>query len=101
MASPADVDRVMYECGVQVLHPGGLGKSDEMARACGVREGVLVLDVGAGRGTTACHLARTYGCKVVGVDASPDMIDAAREKARRSAKSLARGVATGEAPRLT
>ena len=82
MGSVADVDRMMYECGVQVLHPGGLRKSDEMARACGVGEGKRVLDVGAGRGTTACHLARTYRCRVVGVDASPDMIASAREKAR-------------------
>jgi ubiquinone/menaquinone biosynthesis C-methylase UbiE len=81
MSSIADVDRVMYECGMQVLHPGGLAKSDEMARACGVGEGRRVLDVGIGRGTTACHLAREYRCRVVGVDTSPFMVEAARRKA--------------------
>jgi len=89
MGSIADVDRMMYECGLQVLHPGGLGKSDEMARACGLRraqssrvgEGKRVLDVGAGRGATACHLAWTYRCSVVGVDSSADMIASARRRA--------------------
>jgi SAM-dependent methyltransferase len=83
MASATDVDRVMYECGIQVLHPGGLEKSVAMARACGVEEGKLVLDVGAGRGVTSCHLARTYRCKVVGIDTSPAMIESAQERAKK------------------
>lgn len=83
MGSAAGVDEMMYDCGVEVLHPGGLKKSDEMARACGVREGGLVLDIGAGRGTTACHLARTYRCQVAGVDTSPGMIEAARDRAEK------------------
>jgi len=81
MASVADVDRVMYDCGVQVLHPGGLEKSGQMARACRVGAGSLVLDVGIGRGATACYLATTYGCRVVGVDTSHSMIEAARKNA--------------------
>jgi ubiquinone/menaquinone biosynthesis C-methylase UbiE len=83
MSSVADVDQVMYECGIQVLHPGGLEKSDQMARACGVGGGKLVLDVGIGRGATACYLAPTYRCRVIGVDTSASMIAAARQKARR------------------
>ncbi len=83
MRSIPDVDNVMYDCGIEVLHPGGLQKTDEMARACGVADGRVVLDVGCGRGTTACHLARRYGCRVVGLDAAPDMIEAAQERARK------------------
>ncbi len=83
MNSIADTHKMMYQCGLEVLHPGGLDKTDEMARTCGVGEGNLVLDIGGGRGTTACHLARTYRCKVVGIDISPDMIDAARERAKK------------------
>ena len=104
VGSAADVDKVMYECGVQVLHPGGLGKSDEMARACGVGEGAaegkLVLDVGAGRGTTACHLARTYRSNVVGVDASPDMVEAARRKAKEEGVEGSVSFRVAEAYRL-
>lgn len=42
MGSIADVDRMMYECGIEVLHPGGLEKSDAMARDCGIGEGKTV-----------------------------------------------------------
>ena len=80
MVSVAGVDRVMYECGIQVLHPGGLEKSGQMARACGAGDGQLVLEVGIGRGATACYLAQTYGCRVIAVDTSSSMIEAAREK---------------------
>lgn len=78
MAGVLDADRLMYECGLEVLHPGGQQKTDEMARACQVGPGTRVLDIGGGRGTTACRLARAYGCTVVAIDASPDMVAAAR-----------------------
>jgi arsenite methyltransferase len=73
----------MYECGLEVLHPGGVAKTDEMARACGVGPRTKVLDIGGGRGTTACRLARTFGCQVVGIDVSPDMVEAARQRVRQ------------------
>ena len=74
---------MMYECGVEVLHPGGIEKTDEMAHACEVSRATKVLDIGGGRGTTACHLARKYGCEVVGVDVSSDMVEAARQRVRK------------------
>ena len=79
----ADVDEFLYSCGLEVLHPGGLEKTDEMARMCGVGRGKRVLDVGCGKGVTACYLARKYGCVVVGVDASERMVEYARELASR------------------
>lgn len=88
MSSMADADRIMYECGMEVLHPGGMEKTDEMARACGVGPATKVLDIGGGRGTTACHLARKYGCEVVAVDASPDMVEAARQRVRKEGLEL-------------
>jgi ubiquinone/menaquinone biosynthesis C-methylase UbiE len=49
-----------------------------------VREGDLrgrrVLDVGSGTGKLAAALAERYGCKVWGVDVSPEMIEVARER---------------------
>lgn len=83
MSRMADTDRIMYECGLEVLHPGGMEKTDEMARACGVSPATKVLDIGGGRGTTACHLARKYGCKVVGIDISPPMVEVARQRIRK------------------
>ena len=82
MSSIADTDKMMYECGLEVLHPGGMEKTDEMARACGVGPNTKVLDIGGGRGATACHLARKYGCEVVGVDVVSDMVEAARQRVR-------------------
>lgn len=83
MTEMADIDEVMYACGLEVLHPGGIEKSDEMARRCGIGPGKRVLDVGAGKGVTACHLARAHDCEVVGVDAAERMVADARETARR------------------
>jgi ubiquinone/menaquinone biosynthesis C-methylase UbiE len=49
-----------------------------------VREGDLrgrrVLDVGCGTGALAAALANRYGCKAWGIDASPEMIQVARER---------------------
>ncbi|MFQ6076142.1 MAG: hypothetical protein ACE5Z5_08420 [Candidatus Bathyarchaeia archaeon] len=39
MGRMADIDEFMYSCGLEVLHPGGLEKTDEMARMCGVGKG--------------------------------------------------------------
>ena len=43
----------------------------------------VVLDVATGTGAVARELVRTWGCSVVGVDQSPEMLDAARERLRR------------------
>jgi ubiquinone/menaquinone biosynthesis C-methylase UbiE len=52
-----------------------------------VREGDLrgrrVLDVGCGTGRLAAALAERFGCKVWGVDASPEMIQVARARVPR------------------
>jgi SAM-dependent methyltransferase len=42
--------------------------------------GRRVLDVACGTGMLAAALAERYGCKVWGVDASPEMIEVARER---------------------
>ena len=83
MVKMADVDEFMYSCGPDILHPGGLEKTDEVARACGVEVGKRILDIGSGKGVTACYLAENYGCEVVGVDALERMVEYARELARR------------------
>ena len=40
--------------------------------------GDTVLDVASGTGAVAIELARRHGCKVVGIDQSPEMLDAGR-----------------------
>jgi len=81
MSKMADIDEVMYSCGLEILHPGGLEKTDQMARMCGIGRDKYVLDVGSGKGTTACYLARKYECKVVGIDLSERMVEYAYETA--------------------
>lgn len=83
MVGIANVDEFLYSCGLEILHPGGLNKTDEMARKCGVEKGKKVLDIGCGKGVTACYLAQKYGCEVVGIDISEKMIEYANEMARR------------------
>ncbi|HEV8228545.1 MAG TPA: class I SAM-dependent methyltransferase [Candidatus Limnocylindria bacterium] len=55
----------------------------------------LVLDVATGTGLVAAELARRYGCRVVGLDRSADMLAAA---ARRD--GLISGLVNGRAERL-
>ena len=42
-----------------------------------------MLEVGCASGRTACYLAKTYGCRVTGVDLLPAMVDRANERAGR------------------
>lgn len=52
MSKTADLDEIMYSCGLEMLHPGGLEKTDEMARICQIGADKTLLDIGAGRYTT-------------------------------------------------
>ncbi len=58
-------------------HVGGLKATDEMLGLCHISAGSYVLDVGCGIGATPCYLAKTYGCRVVGIDLEPKMIERA------------------------
>lgn len=64
-------------------HVGGLQTTDELARQCKIAAGSYVLDVGCGVGATACYLAQKLGCRVVGVDLLPRMIERCIERAER------------------
>lgn len=64
-------------------HMGGLKATKELIEACYIGKESLVLDVGCGVGITACYLAKEYGCKVVGVDLSEEMVERSTERAER------------------
>jgi arsenite methyltransferase len=64
-------------------HLGGHAATEELAELCHIDSGKYVLDVGCGAGTTPCFLAKTLGCRVVGVDISEGMIEKSGERARR------------------
>jgi hypothetical protein len=59
------------------FHPGGAALTAELGRALGVGSGSLAVDVASGPGTSAVQVARETGCRVVGVDLSPESVAAA------------------------
>ncbi len=64
-------------------HLGGMAATDEMVRLCAIAAGSYVLDVGCGVGVTPCYLTKKYGCRVVGVDIHPGMVERSKERAQR------------------
>ena len=64
-------------------HVGGLESTEELVRLCRIGSGSRVLDVGCGVGATPCYLVKAHGCRVVGVDISPAMIERSRERASK------------------
>ncbi len=52
------------------FHPGGLALTERLGELLGLGPGKRVLDVAAGKGTSAVFLAQRFGCEVVGVDYS-------------------------------
>lgn len=63
------------------FHPGGAALTARLIRALQVGASATVVDVASGPGTSAIQLADETGCSVVGVDLSPQSIDAARRAA--------------------
>ena len=82
------------------FHPGGLALTERLGRALGLAPGRRVLDVAAGRGASAIHLARTFDCAVVGVDFGGESVIAAAEAAELAGVPHLARFAWGDAERL-
>jgi len=67
---------------LEVLHPGGLEITRELAELCHVSKDTKLLDVSSGTGESACFIAEQFGCQVTGVDVSEYMVERARRKAK-------------------
>src|SRR5262249_25535240 len=67
-----------------------------------IRPGERGLDIGCGPGFLSCELAREVGPsgRIVGIDASPEMLEAARARAAREGLADRLEVASGDAARL-
>jgi ubiquinone/menaquinone biosynthesis C-methylase UbiE len=64
-------------------HMGGFETTQELIELCHIGKDTYVLDVGCGAGATASTLAKTVGCRVVGVDLRESMVALSAERARR------------------
>ncbi len=69
--------------GIGSSHPGGFPATRQNLDALQVKSEEYVLDAGCGSGLTACHLAKTNGCKIMGVDNNPQMIAKACQRAEK------------------
>lgn len=64
---------------VDQLHLGGIGTTQVVVEHLGLREGMRLLDVGSGVGGPARMAAHATGCRVTGVDLTPEFTEAATE----------------------
>jgi demethylmenaquinone methyltransferase/2-methoxy-6-polyprenyl-1,4-benzoquinol methylase len=72
-----------------------------MVTAVGARPTERVLDVATGTGLVARELVRRYGCSVIGLDQSAEMLAGARERLRREPRLAERiQLVQGEAEKL-
>ncbi len=65
-------------------HAGGYRATNALLALCHVEDAREVLDVGCGIGVGPVHVARTYGCRVVGIDISERMVEWSRRRAREA-----------------
>ncbi len=64
-------------------HIGGVAATDELIKLCHIGKDTYMLDVGCGAGLTPAYIAKKVGCKVVGVDIRPRMVERSEEMAQR------------------
>lgn len=61
--------------GVEHLHTGGLATSRDQAAKLSLGPDTRVLDIGCGIGGPARYLANTHGCRVDGIDLTPELLE--------------------------
>jgi arsenite methyltransferase len=66
------------------FHPGGAELTEHLGRILNLTPRSRVLDVAAGRGTSALHLAKRFQCEVMGIDYGRKSV----EEASRAAKEM-------------
>ena len=72
---------------IDQFHTRGLASTIDLARLARITASDRVLDLGSGLGGPARYLASTYGCRTVGIDLSPDYVEAATYLTERSGLS--------------
>ena len=93
-------DFMARHVGLTVIHPGGFNATRKLAESCHLGSHMRVVDIACGKGTSAVYLAERYGCDVVGIDISEDLVAQAIALAKK--RGLAERVTfrVGDALRL-
>jgi len=75
-----DVDHLTVDdlSGLDQLHAGGVASTEHLLDVLGITAKSRLLDVGAGIGGPARVAAARTGCRVTGIDLSPDFVNVAR-----------------------
>ena len=84
----------------EALHPGGLKLTRRLVDLMEVQHGSAVLDVGCARGASASAMARTFQCRIVGIDMSSRSVAAATRRVRDRKTSHLAGFVRGDAERI-
>jgi ubiquinone/menaquinone biosynthesis C-methylase UbiE len=74
---------------VDEFHIGGRPATEHCIAKMSLRKDQHVLDVGCGIGGPARYIASTVGCRITGIDLTPEFIDTAGELTRRTGLSEA------------
>ena len=82
------------------FHPGGTALTQRLGKLLYLHCESTVLDVASGRGTSAFHLAESFGCRVTGVDLSEENVRLATDEAARRGLSEQVRFELGDAERL-
>ncbi len=73
--------------GLTVIHPGGLKATKKLLDNLEIDRNTKVLDIACGKGSTAFYLAEKYGCSVVGIDISEELIKEAKDACKKKSLS--------------
>jgi SAM-dependent methyltransferase len=68
---------------IDEFHIGGNEATAALADQLGLKPGMALLDLGCGIGGPARFLARRYGCRVTGIDLTPEYVQVAESLTRR------------------
>ncbi|GCE30192.1 hypothetical protein KDA_56760 [Dictyobacter alpinus] len=66
------------------FHPGGIALTEYLGTLLQLGPDKQLLDVAAGQGTSAIHLAQRFGCNVLGIEYSAVSVERANEAAQAS-----------------
>ena len=83
------------------FHPGGTALTAYLGAALRLGSGQRVLDVAAGQGTSAIHLAQRFGCSVLGIEYSRVAVERAIQAAQKASVAHLVTFEQGDAEQLS